>query len=118
MKNPNDAFSFVTPNLPAVSSYAWVFLIVFTCTELVCFGHGSVSDPVSRVYRIFLENPESPDRPVSADAIAVAGTQPFYDWSEVNRLVPDYAVDNLDAYRSLMEGWIMKMRRRPSPHPL
>jgi predicted carbohydrate-binding protein with CBM5 and CBM33 domain len=102
MKNPNDAFSFVTPNLPAVSSYAWVFLIVFTCTELVCFGHGSVSDPVSRVYRIFLENPESPDRPVSADAIAVAGTQPFYDWSEVNRLVPDYAVDNLDAYRSLI----------------
>ena len=57
---------------------------------------------MSRVYRIFLENPESPDRSVSADAIATTGTQAFYDWSEVNRLVPDYAIDSLDAYRALI----------------
>ena len=49
-----------------------------------------------------MENPESPDRPVSVDAIATTGTQAFYDWSEVNRLVPDYAIDSLDAYRALI----------------
>ncbi|WP_309380989.1 glycoside hydrolase family 9 protein [Cerasicoccus frondis] len=54
------------------------------------FGHGSMADPVSRVYEIFLENPQSPDYPSSEAAIAVNGTQPFYDWSEVNQLVPDY----------------------------
>ncbi|HRI11896.1 MAG TPA: cellulose binding domain-containing protein [Verrucomicrobiota bacterium] len=53
-------------------------------------GHGSMFSPVSRVYRIFLENPETPKSPSSTAALAVGGTQPFYDWSEVNRLVPDY----------------------------
>ena len=66
------------------------------------FGHGSVGDPISRVYRIFLENPQSPDRPVSTAAIAVGGTQPFYDWSEVNRLAPNYASGDLAAYRLLI----------------
>ncbi len=41
-------------------------------------AHGSVGDPISRVYRIFLENPQTPQRPVSQAAIAVSGTQPFY----------------------------------------
>ena len=66
------------------------------------FGHGSVGDPVSRVYRIFLENPQTPQRPVSTEAIAVGGTQPFYDWSEVNRLVPNYDGDNLAPYRAII----------------
>ena len=35
-------------------------------------GHGSVSDPVSRVYRIFQENPETPGSEASATAIATA----------------------------------------------
>lgn len=49
-----------------------------------------MSRPVSRVYQIYLEDPQSPDHPSSRAAIAVAGTQAFYDWHEVNRLVPDY----------------------------
>jgi len=53
-------------------------------------AHGSMSRPVSRVYQIYLEDPQSPDHPSSRAAIAVAGTQAFYDWHEVNRLVPDY----------------------------
>ena len=66
------------------------------------FGHGSVGDPVSRVYQIFLENPETPMRSVSIDAIAVGGTQPFYDWSEINRLVPAYDGSNFEPYRVLI----------------
>ncbi|WP_309398679.1 glycoside hydrolase family 9 protein [Cerasicoccus maritimus] len=54
------------------------------------FGHGSMADPVSRVYEIYLEDPQSPDYPSSEAAIAVAGTQAFYDWHEVSLLVPDY----------------------------
>ena len=61
-----------------------------------------MGDPLSRVYQIYLENPETPLRPVSADAIAVAGTQAFYDWHEVNRLVPNYDGANLAPYRALI----------------
>ena len=70
--------------------------------SMITLGHGSVGDPISRVYRIFLEDPQSPDRPVSVDAIAVAGTQAFYDWSEVNRLAQNYASGDLQVYRELI----------------
>ncbi len=66
------------------------------------FGHGSVLDPVSRVYRIFQENPESPDREVSSDAIEMAGTQAFYDWHEVSRVVPDYDSESIAPYRAII----------------
>ena len=66
------------------------------------FGHGSVLDPVSRVYRIFQENPESPDREVSLAAIGAAGTQAFYDWHEVSRVVPDYDRDSIAPYREII----------------
>ena len=102
MKTFNEASPFVAFKQLSVQSLVLAMIIAFTCTAFNCFGHGSVSDPVSRIYRIFLENPESPDRSVSADAIATTGTQAFYDWSEVNRLVPDYAIDSLDAYRALI----------------
>ncbi len=52
------------------------------------FGHGSMADPISRSYWIFLENPQTPSRPVSIAAVAAAGTQAFYDWHEVNGLFP------------------------------
>jgi len=53
------------------------------------FGHGSMADPISRSYWIFLENPQTPQRPVSAAAVNTAGTQAFYDWNEVNGLFPN-----------------------------
>ena len=62
----------------------------FTCGMDHALAHGSVSDPVSRVYRIFQENPETPRSDVSAAAIATAGTQAFYDWHELSRVVPGY----------------------------
>lgn len=58
-------------------------------------GHGSMERPVSRVLKIFLEDPQTPDSASSRAAIAVAGTQAFYDWHEVNRLVPDYNYQRL-----------------------
>ena len=65
-------------------------------------GHGSVGDPISRPFRIFLENPETPQSEVSAAAIAVAGTQAFYDWHEVSRLVPGYSGSDAAPYRAII----------------
>ena len=54
------------------------------------FGHGSMADPISRSYEVFLENPQTPTSEAAKAAIAVGGTQPFYDWMEVSLNVPDY----------------------------
>ena len=62
---------------------------------LTAFGHGSMADPISRSYEVFLENPETPVTEAAKAAIAVAGTQPFYDWMEVRRQVPDYNYPSL-----------------------
>jgi chitin-binding protein len=53
-------------------------------------AHGSMADPPSRAYKIFLDNPETPQNPAAAAAVAVSGTQAFYDWHEVSRLIPDH----------------------------
>ncbi|MFI6643380.1 lytic polysaccharide monooxygenase [Streptomyces sp. NPDC050504] len=47
-------------------------------------AHGTMTDPVSRVSACFAEGPESPDSPACRAAVAVGGTQPLYDWNEVN----------------------------------
>ncbi len=69
----------------------------FFILGLLCGGttesvraHGSMLDPVSRVYRIFLDNPQTPQNDAARAALAVNGTQPFYDWNEVSRNLPDY----------------------------
>ena len=66
------------------------------------FSHGSVGDPVSRSYRIFQENPESPKNAASVAAIETAGTQAFYDWHEVSQLVPGYDPHSIEAYRTII----------------
>ena len=73
-----------------------------TCFMDCASGHGSVSDPVSRVYRIFQENPETPGSDVSAAAVATAGTQAFYDWHEVSRVVPEYDPESIAPYREII----------------
>ncbi len=72
------------------------------CLMECASGHGSVSDPVSRVYRIFQENPETPGSDVSAAAIATAGTQAFYDWHEVSRVVPGYDPESIAPYQEII----------------
>jgi len=41
---------------------------------ITAFGHGSMADPISRSYEIFLENPETPLTAAAKDAIAVERT--------------------------------------------
>jgi predicted carbohydrate-binding protein with CBM5 and CBM33 domain len=74
----------------------------FTCCTGNVFSHGSISEPVSRAYRIFQENPESPKSAVSAAAIATAGTQAFYDWHEISRMVPGYDPESIAPYRAII----------------
>lgn len=69
-----------------------MFLIVglaIAATLLVMravLAHGSMLEPISRVYACYLENPETPDSLACRDAIAAGGTQPLYDWNEVHIL--------------------------------
>jgi uncharacterized caspase-like protein len=49
-----------------------------------------MADPPSRVYKIFQENPQTPQSAAASAAIAVGGTQPFYDWHEVSRNIPSH----------------------------
>ncbi|MBB5872480.1 chitin-binding protein [Allocatelliglobosispora scoriae] len=48
-------------------------------------GHGTSTNPVSRVYGCYLEGPESPDTPACQAAVAAGGTQALYDWNEINQ---------------------------------
>ncbi len=51
----------------------------------VAEGHGTAINPVSRIYQCFLEGPESPDSAACQAAVATGGTQPVYDWNEINQ---------------------------------
>ena len=66
-----------------VSLLGVVITVVATTQRL--YAHGTMEDPVSRVYQCYLENPENPDSQACFAAIQLAGTQQFYDWSAVNR---------------------------------
>ena len=47
-------------------------------------SHGSMQNPLSRVYGCFLEGPESPTSAACQEAVALGGTQALYDWNEIN----------------------------------
>ncbi|MFE3328362.1 lytic polysaccharide monooxygenase [Streptomyces sp. NPDC059176] len=47
-------------------------------------AHGSLTDPVSRVSACYAEGPESPKSAACKAVVAAGGTQPLYDWNEVN----------------------------------
>jgi predicted carbohydrate-binding protein with CBM5 and CBM33 domain len=49
-------------------------------------AHGTMSNPWSRVYACKQQNPENPSNAACRAAIQLGGTQPFYDWNEVNQL--------------------------------
>jgi chitin-binding protein len=49
-------------------------------------AHGSMQNPVSRVYECYLEGPEHPQTNACKDAVAIGGTQPLYDWNEIHIL--------------------------------
>ena len=68
--------------------YLLLTAVALFATALHGFAHGSMANPVSRVYQVFLENPENPSSAAARAAVAVSGPTPFYTWNEVARLVP------------------------------
>ncbi|GAA1009366.1 chitin-binding protein [Streptomyces sp. F-3] len=46
-------------------------------------AHGSLGDPVSRVFQCYGEGPESPKSAACRAAVAAGGTQALYDWNGV-----------------------------------
>jgi chitin-binding protein len=66
-------------------SLATIFLTARKPAE----AHGSMQAPPSRIYTCYLENPESPDSAACKDAVALGGTQPLYDWNEINIATAD-----------------------------
>ncbi|HEU4326890.1 MAG TPA: lytic polysaccharide monooxygenase [Roseiflexaceae bacterium] len=60
-------------------------LIALTTIKVpITLAHGSMQNPISRYYACYLEGPESPDSVACREAITAGGTQPLYDWNEVN----------------------------------
>jgi chitinase len=48
-------------------------------------AHGSMSQPLSRVYRCYLQGPEDPPHPSCQAVVAASGTQALYDWMGINQ---------------------------------
>ncbi|MFI7150241.1 lytic polysaccharide monooxygenase [Nonomuraea sp. NPDC050022] len=50
----------------------------------VADAHGTMNNPPSRTLVCYNENPESPKSAACKKAVELGGTQPLYDWNEVN----------------------------------
>jgi predicted carbohydrate-binding protein with CBM5 and CBM33 domain len=59
-------------------------LVVFLLPASPANAHGSMSNPASRVYNCWREGPEAPKSAACKAVVAAGGTQPLYDWNEVN----------------------------------
>ena len=57
--------------------------IVSMLTTQNVIAHGTITSPKSRVYNCYLEGPESPQSAACQAAVAVSGSQGFYDWNGV-----------------------------------
>ena len=70
---------------------------------MTCFGHGSVSEPISRILNVYNEGPDSPDSPFAVAAVAHAGGTQYYTWNQVSQNVPNYADSTFDtSYASVI----------------
>ncbi|WP_460745703.1 lytic polysaccharide monooxygenase auxiliary activity family 9 protein [Nocardiopsis oceani] len=47
-------------------------------------AHGTLGDPISRIAACYEEGPESPQSEMCVQLVEENGTQPLYDWHEVN----------------------------------
>ncbi|WP_219468179.1 lytic polysaccharide monooxygenase auxiliary activity family 9 protein [Nonomuraea rhizosphaerae] len=59
-------------------------LLVLAVVPGAANAHGTMNNPPSRTMVCFTENPESPKSAACKQAVALGGTQPLYDWNEVN----------------------------------
>ncbi|MFD8788702.1 lytic polysaccharide monooxygenase [Kitasatospora sp. NPDC059599] len=87
-------------------------LAVAATTAGTASAHGTMTNPVSRIAACYAEGPEHPVSQVCKDLVAASGTQPLYDWNEVNianaagnsqTLIPDGKLcsANRDKYAAL-----------------
>ncbi|MGV9264014.1 lytic polysaccharide monooxygenase auxiliary activity family 9 protein [Kitasatospora sp. NPDC003701] len=87
-------------------------LAVSTTAAGTASAHGAMTNPVSRIAACYAEGPETPKSQVCKDLVAMSGTQPLYDWNEVNianangnhqALIPDGKLcsANRDKYKAL-----------------
>ncbi|MFG2845651.1 lytic polysaccharide monooxygenase [Kitasatospora sp. NPDC048296] len=87
-------------------------LAVAATTAGTASAHGTMTNPVSRIAACYAEGPEHPVSQVCKDLVAASGTQPLYDWNEVNianaagnhqALIPDGRLcsANRDKYAAL-----------------
>ncbi|MYS22197.1 chitin-binding protein [Streptomyces sp. DvalAA-14] len=98
-----------TASLGAVGAAA---LLIGAFAPGTASAHGALSAPVSRISGCYAEGPENPKSQVCKDLVADSGTQPLYDWNEVNianangqsrTIIPDghLCSANRDKYRAL-----------------
>ncbi|TMR94392.1 lytic polysaccharide monooxygenase auxiliary activity family 9 protein [Nonomuraea basaltis] len=59
-------------------------LLVLAVAPGTAYAHGTMSNPPSRTMVCYSEGPESPKSAACKQAVAIGGTQPLYDWNEVN----------------------------------
>ncbi|MFE9409836.1 lytic polysaccharide monooxygenase [Streptomyces sp. NPDC006704] len=87
-------------------------LSLFALAPTPASAHGTMFNPVSRIAACYAEGPEHPVSQVCKDLVADSGTQPLYDWNEVNianangqsrQIIPDGKLcsANRDKYRAL-----------------
>ncbi|MGW4379239.1 lytic polysaccharide monooxygenase auxiliary activity family 9 protein [Kitasatospora sp. NPDC004531] len=87
-------------------------LVATTFAAGTAGAHGAMFGPASRVAACYAEGPETPKSQVCKDLVADSGTQPLYDWNEVNiasangqaqQIIPDghLCSANRDKYRAL-----------------
>jgi GH18 family chitinase/predicted carbohydrate-binding protein with CBM5 and CBM33 domain len=70
-------------------------LLLFAASTFFLFGHGTVTSPISRVYTIYQEGPDSPETPSAMAAIALAGPNQYYTWNQVSKNIANYADPDL-----------------------
>ncbi len=64
--------------------------LAFFVWQEQAYAHGSMEDPVGRVYHCYQEGPEHPQSEACKAAVLAGGTQQFYDWTGVNQLAADH----------------------------
>jgi chitin-binding protein len=62
---------------------------IMLASGVAAFGHGTVVHPMSRVYRVYLSNPENPSFAYARAAVAMDGTCSYYTWNELSQNIPE-----------------------------
>jgi len=70
------------------ASFGRAVALLLTFIACDALAHGTVVSPQSRVHRVYQSNPENPDFPLAANAVAMDGTLAYYTWNEVSRNIP------------------------------